>query len=44
MTSQSSYSTNEEIANTLTHALGAILSVVAKYEHFASSTSARAAI
>jgi len=31
MTSQSSYSTNEEIANTLTHALGAILSVVACY-------------
>lgn len=31
MTSQSSYSTNEEIANTLTHAVGAILSVVACY-------------
>ncbi|MFT5298246.1 MAG: hemolysin III [Colwellia sp.] len=31
MTSQSSYSTNEEIANTLTHAIGAILSVVACY-------------
>jgi hemolysin III len=31
MTSQSSYSKNEEIANTLTHALGAILSVVACY-------------
>ncbi|TWX56916.1 PAQR family membrane homeostasis protein TrhA [Colwellia hornerae] len=31
MTSQASYSTNEEIANTLTHALGAILSVIACY-------------
>ena len=31
MTSQASYSTNEEIANTLTHALGAIMSVVACY-------------
>jgi hemolysin III len=31
MTSQASYSKNEEIANTLTHALGAILSVMACY-------------
>jgi hemolysin III len=31
MTSQSSYSKNEEIANTLTHALGAMLSVIACY-------------
>lgn len=31
MTSQASYSKNEEIANTLTHALGAILSVIACY-------------
>jgi hemolysin III len=31
MTSQVSYSKNEEIANTLTHALGAILSIIACY-------------
>ena len=31
MTNQASYSTNEEIANTLTHALGAVLSVIACY-------------
>jgi len=31
MTSQASYSNSEEIANTLTHALGAVLSVIACY-------------
>jgi hemolysin III len=31
MTTQASYSKNEEIANTLTHALGAILAVIACY-------------
>jgi len=31
MTSQASYSNNEEIANTITHALGAVLSVIACY-------------
>jgi len=39
MTSQTSYSNNEEIANTLTHALGAALSVIACYILLISANS-----
>jgi hemolysin III len=39
MTSQARYSNNEEIANTLTHAMGAILSVIACYMLLTTITS-----
>lgn len=39
MTSKTSYSINEEIANTLTHALGTVLSVIACYMLFTTAVA-----
>lgn len=39
MTNQASYSSNEEIANSLTHALGAVLSIIACYMLMAMAIS-----